>query len=83
MVMEIIHYRLYQFLEKIRPYLKNVINSLESGEQKTRLPVKVVFRSSKDVDENCIINFGAITKIMINEEIDKIMEQVFKSLLTI
>ena len=82
--MEIIHYRLYQFLEKIRPYVKNVINSLkESGEWKTRLSFKVVFRSSKDVDENCIINFGAITKIMINEEIDKIMEQVFKSLLTI
>ena len=42
-----------EYLEIIKTYLKNVISSLtESGGWKTQLLVKIVFRSSKCIDEN-------------------------------
>lgn len=44
---------LNECLAIIRLYLKNLINSLrESGEWKTHLSAKILFRSSKDIDEN-------------------------------
>ena len=45
-------YQLKHILNKIKPYLKNIINDLKKSDaQKIQLPLAINFVSSKDNDE--------------------------------
>ena len=71
---------LNEYLERIKPYLKNIINSLnESSGWKTKLSVKIMFISWKDIDENSHeYLWGNSKEIMMSEETDEIIKEIFK-----
>ena len=72
-----------EYLNKIRPYLKDVINDLKKSDTlKIQLTVKVNFLSSKDDnDEKRAIQWNSDSiEIMINDKADKVIKQLSKSL---
>ena len=66
----------------IRPYLSNIINDHKTeGEWKIQLTMAVNFISSKDLEENCTMHTKShITEIMMGNETDEIVKELFKSL---
>ena len=66
-----------KYLNKIRPYLKYIINNLKKSDRcKTQLTI-----SSIDNDEECIKHSKTDKiKIMINDEVDEVIKELFDSL---
>ena len=72
-----------KYLNRIRPYLKDIINNLEKSDTwKIQLTTVINFISSKDNDEECVTHSKCNNKeIMINDKADEVIKKVFKSLL--
>ena len=70
-----------EYLNKIRPYLRYIINNLKKYDTlKTQLTNPNNFISSLDNDENRVMHSKSDnTEIMINDEEDEIIEQLFDS----
>ena len=66
-------YQLKHILNKIEPYLKNIINDLKKSDaQKIQLPLAINFISSKDNDEERAMHSKSDNiEIMIDEKIDE------------
>ena len=77
-------YQLKHILNKIKPYLKNIINDLKKSDaQKIQLPLAINFVSSKDNDEERAMRSKSDNiEIMIDEKIDEAIEKLFESLLS-
>ena len=77
-------YQLKHILNKIKPYLKNIINDLKKSDaQKIQLPLAINFVSSKDNDEERAMHSKSDNiEIMIDEKIDEAIEKLFESLLS-
>ena len=71
-----------EYLNKIRPYLKNIVNNLKkSNTEKIQLTIKNNFISSIDNDEECVMHSKSDNiEIMINDEADKVIKELFDSL---
>ena len=69
-----------EYLNKIRLYLKEIINNLKKSDTwKIQLTIAIKFISSKENDEECVIHSKSDNvEIMINYETDKV--KLFKSL---
>ena len=70
-------------LQKIRPYLRDIINVLKQSDTwKIQLTITLNFISSKDDnDEGCVMHSKSDNiEIMISNETDKIIEKLFNSL---
>ena len=72
-----------KYLNKIRPYLKDVISNLKKSDTwKIQLTIAINFISSKDNDEEHVIHSKSDNKeIKINVKADEVIEKHFKSLL--
>ena len=71
-----------EYLNKIRPYLKDIINNLEkSGTWKIQLTIANNFISSIDNDEEHVMHSkNDNIEIIMNDKADKIIEKLFDSL---
>ena len=71
-----------EYLDKIKPYLKDVINDLKiSDTWKIQLTIVINFISSKDNDEEHAMHSESDSmEIMINDEVDEVIEKLSKSL---
>ena len=71
-----------EYLNKIRPYLKDIVNNLkESLMEKIQLTITNNFISSIDNDEECVMHLKSDNiEIMINDEADKVIKELFDSL---
>ena len=72
-----------EYLNKIRLYLKNIINDLKKSDtQKIQLTIAVKFISSKDNDEEPGMHSKRDNiEIMTNDKSDEVIEKLFESLL--
>ena len=62
--------------------MKDIINNLqESNSRKIQLTIAINFISSKDTMKSLTCIQKGITEIMIHDEADEVMEEVFNSLL--
>ena len=70
-------------LNEIRPYLSKMINDHNTqGKWKTQLKIAINFFSSKNSNEICTIHLKSNNiEIMIGNETDEIIEELFESLL--
>ena len=70
-----------EYLNKIRPYLKDIINNLKKSDMwKVQLTIAINFIFSKDNDEESVMhsksdNIG----ITINDRTDEVIEELLKS----
>ena len=81
--MEIKHYQFEEYHDKIRPYLKDIINDLKQCDaQKTQLTITINFFSSKDdIDGERVMHSKTDYKeIMISDLTDKVIGKLFNSL---
>ena len=71
-----------EYLIKTRPYLKDIINNLKKSDTcKIQLKISNSFISSIDNDEECIMHSkGDNMEIMINNEADEVIKELFDSL---
>ena len=71
-----------EYLNKIRPYLKDIINNLKkSYKWKIQLTIAYNFISSIDNDEERVMHSKMDNiEIMINDEADNVIEEFFNSL---
>ena len=81
-VIEIKHYQLKNILIKLYLNLKDIINNLKTiGTWKIQLTIANNFVSSIDNGEERVIHSKSDNiEIMINDESDEVMEELFKSL---
>ena len=72
-----------QYLNKIRSYLKDIINNLKKSDTcKIQLKIAINFTSSKDNYEECVMHWKSDKiEILINEKVDEVIEKLFESLL--
>ena len=71
-----------EYLNKIRPYLKDTINNLKKSDSwKMELTIATNFISSKDDnDEECVMPAkGDNIEIMINDKADAVIKELFES----
>ena len=75
-VIEIKHYQFEEYLYKISPYLKDMINNLKkSGTCKIQLTIANNFIFSIDNDEEHVMHSKCDNiEVMINDEADEIMK---------
>ena len=68
-----------EYLNKIRPYLKDTINNLKTSDSwKIQLTIAINFISSMDNDEERVMHAKSDNiEIMINDEADKVTEEIF------
>ena len=69
-----------EYLDKIRPYLRDIINDLkQSDTSKIQLKITINFISSKnDNDEECVIHSKSDNKEMvISDEADEVIKKLF------
>ena len=73
-----------EYLYKIRPYLKDIINDLKKFDTwKIQLTIAINFISSKDTDEERVMHSKSDNiEIMINDKADEVIEELFHSLLS-
>ena len=73
-----------QHLNKIRPYLKDVINDLKKSDiWKIQLTIAINFISSKVNDKERVMHLRSDKiEIMINNKADEIIKELFQSLLS-
>ena len=72
-----------EYLDKIRPYLRGIINDLKQSDTwKIQLTITINFVSSKDDnDEECVMHSKSDkTEITINDEADEVIKRLFHSL---
>ena len=72
-----------EYLEKIKPYLKDIINDLKKSDAcKIQLKIIINFIFSKDDnDEECKMHSKSDNiEIMINDQADKFIKELFESL---
>ena len=71
-----------EYLNKIRPYLKDIINNIKkSGTSKTQLTIAINFIFSKNDDEEHVMHSKSdYIEIMINDEEDEVVKGPFESL---
>ena len=71
-----------EYLNKIRPYLKDIVNNLKKSlMEKIQLTITNNFISSIDNDEECVMHSKSDNiEIMINDEADKVIKELFDSL---
>ena len=71
-----------EYLNKIRPYLKEIINNLKKSDTwKIQLTIANNFISSIDNDEKCVMHSKSDNiEIMINDEADEVIKELFDSL---
>ena len=66
------------YLNKIRPYLKDIINNLKkSGTWKIQLKIAINFIYSKDDEEHVMHLKSDNIEIMINDKKDEAIEELF------
>ena len=82
-VTEIKYYQLKKYLNKISPYLEDIINNLKkSNTWRIQLTLTISFTSSKDNNEKYVMHSKSDNKeIMINDKADKVIKKLYKSLL--
>ena len=70
-------------VNKVRPYLSNMINDLKlQGQWKIQLSIAINFFSSKDTKKTCAMHLKSNSiEIMIGNKTDEIIEDIFDSLL--
>ena len=70
-----------EYLNKIRPYLKNIINNLKKSDTwKIQLTIANNFISSIDNDEERVMHSKSDNiEIMINDEADEVIKELFDS----
>ena len=73
-----------EYLNKIRPYLKDVINDPKKSDTwKIQLTIAINFIFSKDTEEEQVMHSKSYNiEIMNNDKVDKVMEELFQSLLS-
>ena len=78
MVIEIKHYQYKEYLNKIRSYLKDIINNLKKSDSwKIPLTIAINFISSKDYDEERVMNSKSNSiEIMINDIRDEVINEL-------
>ena len=84
MVIEIRTLSVEEYLHKIRPYSKHIINNLKKSDTwKIDLTIAINFISSKDDndEEHVMHSKSDKIEIMTNDEADEVTEELFKSLL--
>ena len=71
-----------EYLNKIRPYLKDIINNFKkSCTCKIQLTIANNFISSRDHDEERVMHLkSGNIEIMVNSETDEVIKQLFDSL---
>ena len=71
-----------EYLNKIRPYLKDIINNLKKSDMwKVQLTIAINFIFPKDNDEESVMHSKSDNiKIMINDRTDEVIEELLKSL---
>ena len=70
-----------EYLNKIRPYLKDINNLKKSETCKIQLTIAINFISSKDNDEERVMHSKSDNiEIMINDEADEVIKELFDSL---
>ena len=71
-----------EYLTEIRPYLKDIINKLKKSDTcKIQLTIQNNSIASTDNDEEHVMHSTAGNiEIMINDEVDEIIEELYKSL---
>ena len=71
-----------EYLNKVRPYLKDIINNLKKSDTwKPQLAIANNFISSLDNDEECAIHSKSDKiEIKINDEADEVIKELFDSL---
>ena len=79
-MIEIKHYQ--EYLNKIRPYLKDIRNNLKKSDSwKIQLAIANNFISFIDNDEECVMHSKSDNiEIMINDEAGEVIEELFDSL---
>ena len=73
-----------EYLNKIRPYLKDIINNLKKSDTwKIKLTITITFISSRDNDEGCVMHSKSDNiEIMINDKASEVIEELFQSFLS-
>ena len=73
-----------EYLDKVRPYLKYIINDLKRSDiWKIQLTIAVNFMSSRDnVEKHVMYSKSDNIEIMINDKADKVIGEPFQSLLS-
>ena len=72
-----------EYLDVIKPYLKDINNLQKSDTCKIQLTIAIDFISSKDIDKELVIHPKSDNiKIISHEEADEVTEELFKSLLS-
>ena len=69
-----------EYLNKIRPYLKGIINNFKKSDTwKIQLTITINFASSKDDDheEHLLHSENDNIEIMISDELDEVMKKLF------
>ena len=71
-----------EYLNKIRPYLKNIISNLQKSDTwKIQPAIAINFIYSIDNDEECAMHSKSDNKeIMINDETNEVIKKLFNSL---
>ena len=79
MVIEILSFE--EYLNKIRSYLKDIINNIKkSGTWKIQLTMAINFISSIDNDEERVMHSKSDNiEIMVNDEADEVIKELFDS----
>ena len=82
MVMEIEHYQFEEYLNTIRPYLKDITNNLKKSDTwKIQLAIANNFISSTDNGEKRVMHSKSDNiEIVMNDKADEIIEELFDSL---
>ena len=70
---------LEKYLNKIRPYLKDIINNLKKSDTwKIQITIAINFISSIDIDEKRVMYSKSDNiEIMMNDEADEVMKEPF------
>ena len=73
-----------EYLNKIKPYLKDIINDLKKFDMwKIQLTIAAKFISSKDNDEEYAMHSkNNNIEIMINDKPEKVIEELFQSFIS-
>ena len=71
-----------EYLDEIKPYLKDINNLKKSDSWKIQLNVAINFLSSKDIDEECIMHLKTDNiKIITYDKANEVFKELLESLL--
>ena len=83
--MKVMVIEIEEYLNRIRTYLKNIINDLKKCDTwKIQLTIVIDLISSKDTDEECVMYSKTDNiEFIIYDNTDEVVEELFESLLNI